>query len=65
MVSYEQWVSIARSVADRKGARLDEFEKNSELISLAADIWNDRKQELQNASKSQAKNVADEEISVR
>lgn len=64
MVEYSTWVSIVRTEATEQGADLSDFETNSDLVSVAASIWNDRKQELQNASGSVAENIAAEEVTV-
>lgn len=65
MVSYETWVSIVRSTADRKGANLSDFSTNSDLVSVAASVWRDRKGELQAASEGTAKEIAEGEVTVR
>ena len=65
MVDYSQWVSIVRSEAERKGADLTEFEENSAVVSVAAAVWNDRKQELQESSRDEAEAVASAEVNVR
>lgn len=65
MVEYSTWVSIVRDEASRKGADLRQFEENSALVSVAADIWNDRKEELKAASRSEARTVAEGEVTVR
>lgn len=40
-------------------------ENSQELISVVADVWNDRKSELKTATVSEAEAIAAEEISVR
>lgn len=65
MVSYEQWVGIVRDVASRKGADLSDFGTNSDMVSVAAAIWRDRKTEIKQASQSRAKKIADGEVTVR
>jgi hypothetical protein len=65
MVDYSTWVSIVRSEADRKGADLTAFEENSAVVSLAAEVWNDRKAELRSASEQEARTVAEGEVTVR
>lgn len=62
MVTYAQWVRICRETAARKGANLSEFETNSAIVSVAADIWNENRAYLNAASESQARDLADEEI---
>lgn len=63
MVTYNEWVGIVMDVADSKGAS-NSFEENSSALSVAADIWNDRKGELRNASRGTAESVAQDEITV-
>lgn len=63
MVEYEDWISVAFEVADRKGFASN-FDNNQELVSVAADVWRDRKQELRSASRSQAEAIAANEIHV-
>lgn len=65
MVDYEQWVGIVRSVAGAKGADLSDFDTNSQLVSVAAAVWRDRKPEIQSASQSRARGIADGEVNVR
>lgn len=64
MVAYERWVAIVRSTAARKGANLQDFETNSDLVSVAGAVWRDRKAELVEASETQAEEIADREVSV-
>lgn len=64
MVNYETWVSVVRTEANRQGADLRQFDENSNVVSVAADIWNDRKQELQNATEREARRVAEGEVNV-
>lgn len=62
MVSYHKWTSIAFEVAKEQGMATTQS-NNRELISVAADIWNDRKQQLSSATVGEARNVAEREIS--
>lgn len=70
-VNYDQWISIAFSVAKQQGADFSttqsEIESGSaptaEAIRVFADIWQDRKEEIQQ-SRSAARRVATEEIEV-
>lgn len=64
MVEYSTWVSIVRTEATEQGADLSDFETNSDLISVAAAVWNDRKAELQAASGREAEQIASAEVSV-
>lgn len=63
MVEYSTWVGIVFDVAKSQGFR-PSFQANSEVVELAADIWQDRRTELQRASESQARAVAQAEINV-
>lgn len=63
MVSYNEWVGIVFDVADSKGAE-NSFEKNASTLSVAADIWADRKAEIRPASESTARAIAEDEIAV-
>lgn len=63
MVSYNEWVGIVFDVADSKGAK-NSFEKNASTLSVAAEIWGDRKSEIRPASESTAIAIAEDEISV-
>lgn len=63
MVQYSDWVSIVFDVAKAQGYRAS-FGNNSEVVQVAAAIWNDRKAELQAASRSAARRVAEEEVTV-
>jgi hypothetical protein len=65
MVDYSKWISIVRTEAASQGAELSDFEENSNIVSVGAEIWNDRKQELKNATGREAENIAQEEISVQ
>jgi len=64
MVEYNQWVSIVRTEAVSQGAELNDFEENSNVVSVSADIWNARKNEIQKASGREAEGIAAEEVSV-
>ena len=64
MVQYHDWVGIVRSTAERKGADLSKFDSNSDVIAVAADIWNDRKTEISPASRTKAQEIADEEVTI-
>lgn len=64
MVKYTKWVSIVFDVAESQGFD-SSFADNSTAVSLAAEIWNDRKQELRSASVSTAREIAGEEVSVQ
>lgn len=64
MVEYSTWVSAVRAEASAQGADLSDFETNSQVVSVAAGVWNDRKDELKDASGRMAEQIAAEEVSV-
>lgn len=67
MVNYTEWFSIVREVAISKGANLEGAGTQSEnqaLAQVAGEIWNDRKAQLESASRSKARSIAEKEISV-
>lgn len=61
MVTYQRWTAVAFDVAREKGADLGE--EQTEVISVAADIWNDR-DDLERATVSEARSIAQSEIEV-
>jgi len=67
MVSYQTWTAIAYQEAVRKGAELEgegTARSNRELLSIIAEVWQDRKDELSTMTRTEAREVADNEISV-
>lgn len=64
MVEYETWVGIVREEAAAQGADTSDFDTNSSIVSVAASIWNDRKQEIKNAGGRKAQQIAAAEVSV-
>lgn len=62
MVSYQTWTSIAFEVANEKGAQFESIEDGGEAIEVFASIWRDRKDELSRATMTEARRVANEEI---
>lgn len=65
MVAYEQFVKTVREEAESQGADLSDFETNSDLVSVAGSIWRDRKGEIRQASPTEARRIASEEVTVR
>lgn len=63
MVTYQRWTQIAFDVAESKGFQTGQ-ESNRELISVVADIWRDRKDDLSAARVSEARDIAEDEIRV-
>lgn len=67
MVTYQKWTKLAYRVAKRKGADIEgpgTQANNQEMVSLIAEVWNDRKPELSSATVAEAKNIAEQEINV-
>lgn len=62
MVSYQKWTSIAFEVSKEKGAQIEDISDGSNVVSVAADIWRDRREELSTSTVSEAKDVARQEI---
>lgn len=67
MVSYQRWTSVCYEVARQKGATLEgpgTQDENRALVSVIAEIWNERKDELSTATVSEARNIARQEVEV-
>lgn len=62
MVAYETWVSIVRLAAERDGANLHDFETNSEIVSVAAELWNEFP--VDDMNQQEASELADSEVTV-
>lgn len=64
MVSYQAWTSVFFEVAEADGAQIETIEDGAEVVSVAADVWNDRKSELSTATMAEARDVAQQEVVV-
>lgn len=67
MVSYRRWVAIVHDIVEAKGLALTgpgTADRNQQVVSVSAEIWNRRKSELEGASEELARRIANEEISV-
>lgn len=64
MVSYQKWTEIAFEVAQSRGLESSQ-DAAAELISVAARIWNSRKQQLETATVAEARQIASDEIQVQ
>lgn len=67
MVSYQRWTSICYEVARQKGASLEGSgtqDENQALISLIAEVWNDRKDEISSSTVAESRRIAQAEITV-
>ena len=68
MVSYQRWTSICFEVARSKGAQFEGENpphKATDLVSVVGSIWRKRKSELQTATVSQARSIAQSELVIR
>jgi hypothetical protein len=63
MVSYQTWTAVAFDVAQSKGMQNSQ-ENSANLVSLAAEIWQERKAELSTATRAEAERVAEQELNV-
>lgn len=64
MVSYQAWVSTVFETAKDGGAQFESIDDGGKVIDVAATVWNDRKAELKTATRSEARDIARQEISV-
>ena len=64
MVSYQRWTAVAFEVAKSKGMQSSQ-ENSQNLVSVVADVWNERKSDLATATVQEARQVAENEIEVR
>lgn len=64
MVSYQAWTSILFDVVKTSGVEMSR-ETASDTVSVGAEIWQDRKADLQSATRQEARRIAGEEINVR
>jgi hypothetical protein len=67
MVRYSTWTSIAFDVAKSKGAT---FTGNpptaaADIISVAAEVWRENPERYKQLTEAQAREVLDQEITVR
>lgn len=62
MVSYQRWTAIVFDVARSMGA--DTSRRQTEIVSAAATIWNDQKEELETATAAEAREIAQQRVSV-
>lgn len=64
MVSYQAWTSTVFEVAKADGARIEDISDGSNVVSVAAEVWQDRKEELRTATAAEARDIAQQEIRV-
>lgn len=64
MVSYQKWTQIVFEVAKAKGMESSQ-ENAQEGVSLAAQKWRANKEMLSAATVTEAKKVAEREVTVR
>lgn len=60
MVSYQKWTSLVFEQVP-KSVRQDSA---TDIVSVGADVWNDRKEELRTATIAEARQIAQQEIEV-
>lgn len=63
MVEYSEWVGIVFDVAKTQGYEAS-FEENNDVITVAAEIWNDNRTFLIGANEAQARRHAQSEVQV-
>lgn len=79
MVAYQEWTQIAFNVAKARGfdparpgrqrtlAGGRSFSKdnpNAQAVAVFAEIWNERKDEIKSASRSEAREIAQDEVTI-
>lgn len=65
MVTYPTWTSIVFDVAKAEGAQFKGIADGAVVIEdVAAPIWSERKEELQTASRPEARDIARREVEV-
>lgn len=65
MVTYQSWTATVFEVAKDEGAQFENISDGANVVSLAADIWRERGEELKTATAVEARNIARQEIEVR
>jgi hypothetical protein len=64
MVSYQAWTSILFEVVKEEGAEFENISDGGEVVSVGADVWQERKTELRTATRAEARDIARQEVSV-
>lgn len=64
MVSYQKWTALAFEAARSKGMQSSQ-ENSQDLVSVLAEVWRDRKDELSTATVAEARDIAESEIHVQ
>lgn len=61
MVSYQKWTSIVFEQVPETVRK----DSATDIVSVGAEVWRDRKSELNTATVSEAKKIAQQEIEVQ
>lgn len=65
MVSYQTWTSLVFEVAKAEGAQFESIADGAVVIGdVASPVWSERKEELKTATRSEARNIARQEVEV-
>jgi len=64
MVTYQAWTSTVFEVAKQDGAQFENISDGSSVVSIAAEVWQERKGELKTATAAEARDIARQEIQV-
>lgn len=64
MVKYAEWVSVVWKEARSQGLDDVTFEDSQSVTTVAADIWNDRKDDIKNADTATARQIAGDEVRI-
>lgn len=63
MVTYQKFTKLAFEVAQSQGMQSTR-ENTTDLVSIVAEIWNERKAELMVATDAEARIILEQELSV-
>jgi len=64
MVTYQTWTSILFEVAKSEGAQFENISDGASVVNVAAEVWQERKEELATATAAEARDIARQEIEV-
>ena len=64
MVEYTEWTEIGHSVYKQKGGTYSGRESAQQVTSVLADFWRQNKDTLKAASRSEARQIAQSEMTV-
>jgi len=63
MVSYQEYIAIAFSVAKEKGATFDGIDEGGDFISQAAVVWQQDKERIKQLTEKQTINYLEDKVS--